>query len=170
MNAFGPNAGIPFEPYIRYAEKVGFNPGSHTVRLDLHYGGFLLSASRHDTINTSSVYASYDFDMAKVFAGADYAGGSLLESYLGAEAEFAQFAVAGMVGRTGGANYTSLQGTWRATDALDIGLVNRSGTGSSATALTMDYAMTDNVTASAAYTTVSGGFNTVSAGITVDLK
>ncbi len=167
LNVVGAVTTPPFEPYHRYLDKV--SPGPNTARADLHSGGFLLSASRHEVRDLAAVYARYDFGKTKVFAGADYDTGILVQTYFGAEADFDRFAVSGMVSRTGASYFTSLQGTWRATDTLDISLVNRSGGGLSATALTVDYAMTDNVTLSAAYTNAAGT-GTVSAGLTIGLK
>ncbi len=163
------NVSGPFGPMLRYEK--WFIPSSDVViRAEVKYKGFLLSYSRSDKTPYSSVYASYDFDVAKVFAGADYSAGILRSSYFGAEGSIGKFDLSGMVITSLGTPGTNLSVSYNVNDKFSIGAVSKSVSGGvHYWSLNADYQITDMAKASVGYTKV-GSFNFTSAQISVDLN
>ena len=166
-NVLGPGQTPPFTPFLRFQEAL--TVGDTVVRAEAKYQGFLLAYSRSNLTVFSSVYASYDFDVAKVFAGADYASGTLLGSYFGAEGSIDKFDLAVMLMNQPGLQVTNLAATYNFNDKFSAGIVAKAFTGATYWGLNGNYQITDLVKASVGYTNISGT-GIASAQITIDLN
>ena len=169
-NTFGFGGTFPFKPFLRFNDEVAVIPGAQTLRIDGEFGAFTVSASYQTVMNAKSLYASYDFDAAKVFAGVDIIGGASIASYVGAEADFDQFGAAAMLTMLpgGGPTYFALSGVYHFNDQLDLGAVVKGTTGVTILGVTADYQVTDLLKVSAGYSSFAG-VGTASASITMDL-